>query len=169
LKARWPVVDVLHRNIRMGIGITIREYRSEHQFYFEKFNRQWIGEFFEIEPVDKEVLENPEEHIISHGGLVLVAYFDDLVAGTVALKYVRPQVYEFTKMAVDVPFRGKKIGRVLSMAAIEKAREMNAKSIILYSNTVLTAAISLYRSLGFVEVPLDGPYKRSNIKMELVL
>jgi ribosomal protein S18 acetylase RimI-like enzyme len=150
-------------------GISIREYKPEHQFYFEKFNRQWIEEFFQIEPVDKAVLENPEEHIMNHGGTILLAYYEDQVAGTVALKYVRPRVYEFTKMAVDIPYRGKKIGRILSLAAIEKAKEMNATSIILYSNTILTAAISLYRSLGFVEIPLDGPYKRSNIKMELVL
>jgi ribosomal protein S18 acetylase RimI-like enzyme len=152
-----------------SIGISIQEYKPEHQFYFEKFNRQWIEEFFQIEPVDKAVLEDPDEHIISHGGIILLAYYEDKVAGTVALKYVKPRVYEFTKMAVDIPYRGKKIGRILSLAAIEKAKEMNATSIILYSNTILAAAISLYRSLGFLEVPLDGPYKRSNIKMELVL
>ena len=51
-----------------SISISIQEYRPEHQFYFEKFNRQWIEEFFQMEPVDKAVLENPDEHIISHGG-----------------------------------------------------------------------------------------------------
>jgi ribosomal protein S18 acetylase RimI-like enzyme len=150
-------------------GISIQEYKPEHQVYFEKFNRQWIEEFFQMEPVDKAVLEDPDKHIISHGGKILLAYYEDQVAGTVALRFVKPRVYEFTKMAVDIPYRGKQIGRILSLAAIEKAKEMNATSIILYSNTILTAAISLYRSLGFVEVLLDGPYKRSNIKMELVL
>jgi hypothetical protein len=29
--------------------------------------------------------------------------------------------------------------------------------------------VTLYKKLGFVEVPVDGPYKRSNIKMELKL
>jgi ribosomal protein S18 acetylase RimI-like enzyme len=43
------------------------------------------------------------------------------------------------------------------------------KRIILYSNTKLETAIALYRKLGFKEIPLDGPYKRSDIKMELLL
>jgi ribosomal protein S18 acetylase RimI-like enzyme len=46
---------------------------------------------------------------------------------------------------------------------------MGALSILLYSSTKLIPAIALYRKLGFVEVPLDGPYKRSDIKMELKL
>ena len=77
--------------------------------------------------------------------------------------------YEFTKMAVDGKFRGLKVGLALGEAAIEKARELGATKIILYSHTVLVPAVSLYKKLGFVEVPVDGPYKRSNIKMELEL
>ena len=76
-------------------------------------------------------------------------------------------VYEFTKMAVGEKYRGQKIGRALGEAAIEKAKKLGAHKIILYSNTILTPAIELYRKLGFLEVPVDGPYKRSNIKMEL--
>jgi hypothetical protein len=33
----------------------------------------------------------------------------------------------------------------------------------------LETAITMYRKLGFVEIPVDGIYKRSNIKMELLL
>ena len=98
-----------------------------------------------------------------------MAEHDHEIAGTVALKFVAPGVFEFTKMAVDEKFQGKQIGKHLALAAIEKAKELKAKKIILYSNTKLIPAISLYRKLGFIEVPLDGPYKRSDIKMELLL
>ena len=80
---------------------------------------------------------------------------------------VEQTVYEFTKMAVDEKFQGLKIGRLLAETAIVKAKSMGASKIILYSHTSLTTAIGLYRKLGFVEVPVDGPYKRSDIKMEL--
>ena len=66
-------------------------------------------------------------------------------------------------------FQGKKIGQALAEAAIAKARHYHAHKIILYSNTKLQPAIALYRKLGFYEVPVDGPYKRSDIKMELNL
>jgi GNAT superfamily N-acetyltransferase len=82
---------------------------------------------------------------------------------------VQTGIYEFTKMAVDENFQGLKIGKLLAEAAIEWCRTKNAGHIILYSNTKLVPAISLYRKLGFRKVPLDGPYKRSDIKMQLDL
>jgi ribosomal protein S18 acetylase RimI-like enzyme len=89
--------------------------------------------------------------------------------GTVALKFVEPGVYEFTKMAVDEKYRGLKIGKALALAAIEKGKALGAHKIILYSNTILANAIALYRKLGFQEVPVDSVYERSDIKMELPL
>jgi GNAT superfamily N-acetyltransferase len=152
-----------------NVGTQILAYTQAHQPWFEKFSRDWIEKYFWMEPVDVQVLERPDEHIISKGGEILMATWQDEIAGTVALKFVSPGIYEFTKMAVDEKYRGKKIGEALAIAAISKARELGAAKIILYSNTVLKPAIALYRKLGFVEIPVDGPYKRSNIKMELVL
>ncbi|MBK5279389.1 MAG: GNAT family N-acetyltransferase [Bacteroidia bacterium] len=149
--------------------IEIVRYRPEHQPCFEKLNRDWIEKFFWMEPIDVEVLQHPEIHIIQKGGEIFMGIYMKAIAGTVALKYVAPDVYEFTKMAVGENFQGKKIGEMLSQVAIQHAKHLLAKKIILYSNTKLNAAINLYRKLGFKEVTLDGPYKRSNIKMELNL
>jgi GNAT superfamily N-acetyltransferase len=156
-------------DIAVSNEIEVVDYQPEHQPWFEKLNRDWIEKFFWMEPIDFDVLQKPEQHIIHHGGHILMAYWRKEIAGTVALKYVEPGVYEFTKMAVDEKFQGKKIGLALAKAAIQRARQKRARKIILYSNTVLEAAIQLYLKLGFKEVPLDGPYKRSNIKMELIL
>lgn len=149
--------------------VGILEYNTEHQPWFESLNRSWIEQYFYMEPIDAEVLQHPEQHIISKGGSILMATCEDTIAGTVALKYSSPGVYEFTKMAVDEKYRGRKIGEALALAAIKKAQQLGGKKIILYSNTILEPAIRLYRKLGFIEVPVDGPYKRSNIKMELNL
>jgi ribosomal protein S18 acetylase RimI-like enzyme len=152
-----------------NVSVQIVEYREEHQAWFEKLNREWIEKFFWMEPIDVEVLRYPGKHIVEKGGSILMASWNKEIAGTVALKFVAPGVYEFTKMAVDERFRGKKVGETLAHAAIQKARNMGAEKIILYSNTILAPAISLYRKIGFIEKPVDGPYKRSNIKMELEL
>ena len=153
----------------MESTIKIISYLPEHQPWFEKLNRTWIEKYFWMEPVDFEVLNKPDEHIIDKGGFIFMAHCDNEVAGTVALKFVEQGIYEFTKMAVDVKFQGLKIGKLLAEVAIEKAKEKKAHKIILYSNTKLIPAIALYRKLGFNEIPLDGPYKRSDIKMELLL
>ena len=149
--------------------VEIIDYRPEWQPWFEKFNRDWIEKYFWMEPIDTLVLQHPEDHIIKKGGHILMAKADREVAGTVALKFAAPGVYEFTKMAVDEKFRGIKVGEMLAKAAIEKARALNATKIILYSSTKLKPALSLYRKLGFTGIPVDGPYKRSDIKMELPL
>jgi ribosomal protein S18 acetylase RimI-like enzyme len=149
--------------------IKILPYLTEHQPRFEKLNRDWIEKYFWMEPIDHEVLSKPDEHIIHKGGFIFMAQFENEIVGTVALKFVEHGVYEFTKMAVDEKYQGLKIGKNLAEVAIEKAKRKGASKIILYSNTKLSAAIALYRKLGFKEIPVDGPYERSNIKMELLL
>jgi GNAT superfamily N-acetyltransferase len=151
------------------MAVTILNYQSTHQPHFEALNRKWIEKYFWMEPVDIAVLQNPDEHILAPGGHILMAEYKNEIAGTVALKFVSTSVYEFTKMAVAENLHGLKIGKLLAEAAIEWCRNKNAGQIILYSNTKLVPAISLYRKLGFREVLLDGPYKRSDIKMQLDL
>lgn len=149
--------------------LEIIDYKPEHQPWFEKFNRDWIEEFFTLEPLDIKVLKNPDDYILKTGGAILMASMHKEIAGTVALRFLESGVFEFTKMAVDAKFRGLKIGQALAVAAINKAETLGASKIILYSNTRQVPAIALYRKLGFVEIHNDGLYERGNIKMELIL
>lgn len=151
-------------------SIRIVEYTDQYQPVFERLNRTWIEENFKLEASDITVLGQPRKHLIDTGGHILVALYDHEPAGTVALKKVNDHEYEFTKMAVDQNFRRRGIAQILTYAAIEKGRELGAHKIILYSNTLQSAAIALYRKTGFMEVPLNEfVYERGNIKMELSL
>ena len=170
LPSNFPPMRLDNRFFKKELSeIQILDYRPDYQPSFERLNREWIEKYFWMEPVDFDVLQSPDEHIIKPGGSILMAEYSNEVAGTVALKRVSDKVFEFTKMAVDEKFRGKKVGQALAEAAIEKAKKKGADKIILYSNTILAPAIALYKKIGFKEIPVDGPYKRSNIKMELPL
>ena len=150
--------------------IEIVDYRPEHQPYFEKFNRDWIEEHYELEPLDLFVLQNPEHAILKPGGAVLIALIDGKVAGAVALRKIDDLTFEFTKMAVDAAFRRKGIAEALSHASFEKAKELGAETVILYSNTLQSAAIKLYEKLGFKHLPVEqGVYRRANVKMKIEL
>ena len=154
----------------MNSRIEIIDYASEHQPYFEKFNKDWIEENFELEPVDLFVLKFPEQALLKTGGAILMALYDGKVAGTVALKKIDDRTFEFTKMAVDKKFRRKGIAEALSYACFDKAAAMGATSVLLYSNTLQAAAIKLYEKLGFKHLPVDtGVYKRANVKMNIEL
>jgi ribosomal protein S18 acetylase RimI-like enzyme len=150
--------------------ISIVPYESAHQPYFEQFNRQWIEAWFTMEAVDEWVLTNPEEAIFKDGGTILMALYEGEPAGTVALRKVDETVYEFTKMAVSEKFRRKGIAEALSYASFEKAKELGATKVILYSNTKNAGAIKLYEKIGFKHLPVEtGVYARANVKMEIEL
>jgi ribosomal protein S18 acetylase RimI-like enzyme len=154
----------------MNPHIRIIEYTPAHQPIFERLNRHWIEQYFRMEPTDEAVLTRPDEHIMALGGAILMAEKEGEPVGTVALKKVDEHTFEMTKMAVDPAHRGLRLGGALVLASLNKAREMGAKKVILYSSTVLENAIRLYRKLGFLELPVEpGVYERADIKMEFSL
>lgn len=150
--------------------IRIVAYEAGHQLYFEKFNRRWIEQYFEMEPVDEFCLTNPDEAILKPGGAILMALCDEAVAGTVALKQVDDSTYEFTKMAVDEAFQRRGIAEKLSHASLQKAKELGATNVILYTNSMLKPAITLYEKIGFRHIQVEpGTYKRADVKMVIDL
>ena len=74
------------------------------------------------------------------------------------------------RLFVRPNFQGKGIGKGLSVTIIEIAKKIGYKQIRLDTLSTMTGAISLYRSLGFVEIE---PYCYNPIKnaifMELIL
>jgi cysteine desulfurase / selenocysteine lyase len=146
----------------------IIDYKPEYQPYFENLNRAWLEEYFTVEDFDKWVLENPEEAIIKTGGKVYFATIGSTIIGTVALRFLGDGVYELTKMAIDKAYNGNGYGQLLCQAGIDKAKELGAKKLVLWSSRVLKNAIHIYNKLGFAEIPvIPGTYGRADIMMEI--
>ncbi len=123
-----------------------------------------------MEASDYRYLDHPEENILDKNGQIFFAIYNDKPVGTCALIKTDEQTFELGKMAVSDEAKGKGIGYLLGVAAIEKAREAGAKRIYLESNTMLKPAISLYQKLGFKKITgKPSPYERSNICMEIIL
>ncbi|MDN4164461.1 GNAT family N-acetyltransferase [Cytophagales bacterium LB-30] len=155
-------MKALHHHLKLV------NYQPQHQPYFERFNKDWIEKYFKLEPIDVQVLENPDEHILKPGGAILVAELENQPVGVVALKKLEEGIFEMTKMAVADRWQGRKFGQALGEGILEKAQEMKAQKVILYSQTNLNAAVNMYRKLGFQESrQIDGVYARCNIKMEI--
>lgn len=148
-------------------SITIVDYSDELSHHFHDLNKVWLEKYFVVEPIDSEMLGNPKKFFIDTGGFIFFAKLGDEIVGTFALIKEGDDVYELSKMAVDEKHHGKKIGNQMLEFCLDKAKELGAKKVILFSNTILEPAIHLYRKYGFVEVPVgNSEYKRSNIKME---
>ena len=147
--------------------ITIVDYKPEYAPDFKRLNVEWIEKYFTVETHDLVELENPEAFILSKGGYILFAKYQEQAVGACALIKTAENEYYLAKMGVSPAFQGMQIGKKLGLAVVERAAEVGAKRIWLESNRSLVAAISLYRRLGFVEIPIDEtPYARADIRME---
>ena len=151
-------------------AVRVIPYAPRHRERFRELNLAWITEYFRVEEADRRALDDPEGYILGHGGHIFIAEAEQRVVGGCALLRNDDGSFEVAKMAVEPAMRGRGVGRALGEAAIERARALGAPRVELLSNTTLAPAITLYRSLGFVEVPLPAnDYERANIKMVLEL
>ena len=133
-------------------------------------NYEWLEKYFRLEKGDVLSLSNPKKQIIDKGGFIYYARLNNEIVGTASLIKKAEGIYELGKMAVTEKARGHGIGKLLLEHCIDVGRQQGFQKIILYSNTILTNAIHLYRKYGFVETELeDGLYDRANIKMEKIL
>ena len=152
-----------------GAAIEIHDYDPRWRADFARLNVEWLERWFVVEDVDREVLGDPEAHILAAGGRVLFAVDGRGHAlGTVALKHEGDGVYELTKMAVDPAARGRGIGRLLMRRALEVYGELGGRELFLESSAKLAPALRLYESVGFVHHPAPRPgshYARADVYM----
>ncbi len=141
-----------------------------HQNAFKQINYDWIEKYFKVEKSDTESLENPEIYFINRGGAIVLAEKDGEFLGTAALKSMGNKSYELCKMGVLESARGHGLGELIAKAAIEKAKQLNAKRVYLETNSSLSPAISLYKKLGFEQIEnFTSPYERADVAMEVHL
>ena len=108
------------------------------------------------------------DEIVEQGGQIFLAIDNGEVVGCCALKHHKEaDSYELAKMVVSPLHQGKHIGHLLGEAVMKYAKTHGVNRIYLEGNTCMKASIALYRSLSFVEIPLQGnAYERCDILME---
>lgn len=153
--------------------IEIIGFRRKYARFFRDINYEWLQEYFEVEPYDRIVLDDPQRNVIGLGGKIFFARVKGEVVGTCALLKHTEKVYELAKMGVTREYRGMGIGRRLVEAVTEEARRLGAGKLVLATSRLLPAANHLYQSMGFVlaDEAVIGPlpYRRETIVMALSL
>jgi putative acetyltransferase len=150
--------------------IEVVPFADEYQSVFRSLNEEWLNKYHLKEDHDIVILNNPRKMILESGGEIFLAKCEDRIVGSAALMKEHDGVYELVKMSVAPDFRSRGIGNILLQRCIEKAKELRAEKIILFSNHQLKSALRLYEKFGFAYIPVENsPFLTADIKMELVL
>ena len=147
--------------------IEIIDFSEELSEPIKTLNYEWLEKYFHVETGDIVTLSNPKVQIIDKGGFIYYALLNGEIVGTASLLKKTDSIFELGKMAVSKAAQGLGIGNILITHCMDRAREKNIQTLILYSNTQLESALHIYRKYGFKEIELEpGLYERANIKME---
>jgi putative acetyltransferase len=105
---------------------------------------------------DAELAELPGEYADPRGALLL-AWVDGVVAGCCALRPLDSSDYsnaaEMKRLYVRPPFRGLRLGRQLTEAILDAARNRAYSCVLLDTLDDMESARALYEDLGFEEIP----------------
>ncbi len=155
----------------MESAVEITAWRPELREAFERLNRVWLEGFGLLEELDLRYLQRPEESILAGGGQIYFALSNGAVVGTCAALRVSETVVELAKLGVSPEAQNRGVGRRLCEAVIGFARRSGASRVVLTSNRQLTAALRLYRALGFRDAPIPetNPFVTVDVYMTLEL
>lgn len=96
-------------------------------------------------------------------GCILLAEFGGKFVGCVALRPLENKICEMKRLFVMPEYRGRDIGRTLTCAVIDRAREIGYEKMRLDTIESMKAARRLYHSLNFRAIqaycynPLENP------------
>lgn len=153
----------------MDDAFTILDYAPQYKQALEDISLPWLLEYDLLEPVDLEMLADPER-FLAGGGRVLLARCQGEIAGMVMLELQGEGQCEALKFGVKKEFRRRGIGHALMRAVIQAARELGQTTLVVTSNHKLKDALRLYEELGFQYTTYsDKWFQLSDIRMELAL
>lgn len=154
--------------------IKITEYQPAHKDIFVSMTKEWLEEYFWIEPCDERLFEDPVKEYISTGGQIFIAVDEDnqdTVAGVCALVFHQENhSWEMSKLSVRKEYRRNGIAEILVDHTISYAKEKGADKLYLDTSKRLGAAVRLYKRKGFQEIPLtNSHYQRTDTQMMIKL
>lgn len=129
------------------------EYLVENDVEFKKY--------LEIQKYDNEI-ENPEDKYGMPWGRLYIAFYENQVAGCIALRKLNETECEMKRLYVKPEFRNKGIAKMLVEKVISDSKEIGYSSMLLDTLPFLQTAIKMYKKIGFYEIgcyndsPLDN-------------
>ena len=125
----------------------------------------WLGRDLDYQGMSDE-MDNLPGAYAAPGGRLFYAELDGRAAGCVGVRPFADGVCEMKRLYVEPELRGHGIGRALALAAIEAARELGHRRVLVDTLPAMRIAVRLYRELGFGDAPA---YYRTSVEGEMFL
>ena len=107
----------------------------------------------DFQDTDRELAEITVQYGPAGRGVALLARAGDATVGITGIRDLGASRCELKRMYVRPSWRGRGLGRLLCEAALRFAGEFGYASVRLDTLPSMDAAVQLYRSLGFVDIP----------------
>jgi GNAT superfamily N-acetyltransferase len=121
--------------------------RIRYADYIEQVNA-----YFDAKAFGAELVGLPGAYA-SPRGCLLLAQINNQAAGCVAFRAFDANTCEMKRMFVEPAFQGRGVGRALAERLIAEARASGYSRMLLDTGFLQIEAQSLYRSLGFIQIP----------------
>ena len=145
--------------LRIEQASTIEQIALARQLFLEYAEALSVDLCFQ--DFEGELQELPGKYAPPAGRLLLAYHNDELrstrVAGCSALRPLSDEICEMKRLYVRPEFRGRGIGRALTLALITAAREIGYRTLRLDTLPEMQEAHKLYQQLGFREISAYCP------------
>jgi len=102
-KVNYPApTHMVQSGVMKSPGVKVVTFKPKYASAFFELNRQWIEQYFRMEPHDYEQLENPHESIVAAGGEIFFAV--DAAGGVLGTCAITPHDTEDSFLLLH-PFR----------------------------------------------------------------
>jgi GNAT superfamily N-acetyltransferase len=131
--------------------VNILDYRPSLKDHFTNLVKPWLSGVLKgtLEVEDEFTVHHPDRAYLLNGGFVFFAMQVDNCFGTVALKRLDEESFEFAKLFVTPEARGLGIATKLIERCITRCRENEVKELWLQTTMSMPQAHKLYYKLGF--------------------
>ena len=107
----------------------------------------------DFQDTGRELAEITVQYGPAGRGVALLARAGQTTGGITGVRDLGDSCCELKRMYVRPPWRGRGLGRLLCQAALGFAKELGYTAVRLDTLPSMDAAVQLYRSLGFVDIP----------------
>jgi ribosomal protein S18 acetylase RimI-like enzyme len=125
-----------------------------------------IGAALDAGDLDRDIARWAEAYDGVSGVLLLVEGPRGEVVGTAGVRLLEPGLGEVKRMWIRPSCQGRGLGRRLMDRCLEEARRLGCRRLRLDTQRRMTAAIHLYRSYGFTDIPDYNGNSRAEIWMQ---